>query len=154
MISNFELEELASRRGIDLIGVYSKDDLPHKKKVGSYIINMQNEHDGNGTHWVSFIIFENRKCCYFDSFGVYMPDDLLNWLSIFQPVAINKRQIQDIKSEMCGYFCIAFIEFFKNFDLKQYDVFEKYDDYINCFSNNLKMNDKIVVQLLDKMARR
>jgi len=154
MISNFELEELASMRGIDLIGVYSKDALPDKKRAGSYIINMQNEDDGGGTHWISFIIFEDGKCCYFDSFGVYMPDDILYWLSIFQPIAINKRQIQDMKSEMCGYFCLAFIEFFKNFDLKHDDVFEKYDDYINAFSTDLKTNDKIVVQLLDKMARR
>jgi hypothetical protein len=150
MITNFELEDIANSRDLDLIGVFSKDDLPIKKISGSYIINLQNQDDGNGTHWVVFKIFSNRDCCYFDSFGMPMPQEVNNWLSKFKPIATNNRQIQDIKSQLCGYFCLAFIEYFNDIDPDKEDIFEKYDDFLNCFSANQKTNDKIVKQLLEK----
>jgi hypothetical protein len=65
----------------------------------------------------------------------------------FKPIATNNRQIQDIKSIRCGYFCLAFIDYFNNFDTKN-DAYEAYDDFLNCFSNNKKMNDKVVLELL------
>jgi len=150
MISNFELEDLADKRNLDLIGVFSKDRMPNEKQVGSYIINMQNEDDGSGTHWVAIKLFKTRKCCYFDSFGVGMPMEIDEWTKNFKPVATNNRQIQDIKSQMCGFFCLSFIEFFQNFDDETNDVFEAYDDYLNLFSSDPKTNDKIVCQLLEK----
>jgi hypothetical protein len=150
MIPNFELEEIAEKRGLDLIGVFSKDLLPKEKVVGSYIVNLQDYDDGGGTHWTAFKLFSNGKCCYFDSFGITMPTDVSTWLEKFKPIAISNRHIQDLKSELCGYFCLAFIEFFNDIDPKKEDVFELYDDFINCFSINEKTNDKIVFQLLEK----
>jgi hypothetical protein len=150
MLSNFELIDYAEKEDYNLIGVFSKDRLPNEKRVGSYIINMQDHHDGNGTHWIAFIIFENAKCLYFDSYGVQAPKNILEYLKIFKPIATNKRQIQYIDSDMCGYFCLAFIKWFNSVDPKKHDVFELYDDFINAFSNNLKLNDKIVMEILNK----
>jgi hypothetical protein len=150
MITNFELEDIAEKRGLDLIGVFSKDLLPKEKVAGSYIVNLQDYDDGNGTHWVAFKLFSNGKCCYFDSFGMPMPVDINSWLMKFKPVATSNRHIQDIKSELCGYFCLAFIEYFNDIDPKKEDVFELFDDFLNCFSINEKTNDKIVMELLDK----
>jgi hypothetical protein len=149
MISNFDLEDLAQQRNLDLIGVFSKDRLPAEKRTGSYIVNLQNEDDGGGTHWTVFKIFENHKCCYFDSFGAPMPKEVNNWLLKFKPIATSNRHIQDLKSEMCGYYCLAFIEYFQNFD--DGDVFEAYDDFLNLFSNDHKLNDKILKELLKKL---
>jgi len=150
MLTNFDLEDIAKNAGLDLIGVFSKDLLPKERVVGSYIINLQDSDDGNGTHWVAFKIFPNKKCCYFDSYGLSMPTDVNEFLMPFKPVATNNRAIQDIKSIKCGYFCLSFIEYFNNFDYKKKDVFEAFDDYLNCFSNNPKQNDKIVDELLNK----
>lgn len=150
MLTNFDLEDMAEQMNLDLIGVFSKDMLPKERVAGSYIVNLQDYDDGDGTHWVSFKIFDNAKCCYFDPFGMPMPLDVNKFLMKFKPVAVNNRIIQDIKSDKCGYFCIAFINYFNNFDTKKNDVFEAFDDFLNCFSNKSKLNDKIVFELLDK----
>jgi hypothetical protein len=150
MLSNIDLEEMAREDNLDLIGVYSKDRIPSQRQVGSYIINMQDFNDGNGTHWIAFKIFDNGKACYFDSFGVIYPEDIGEFLKIFKPIAYNNRQIQDPKSENCGRFCLAFIKYFNDFDTKKNDVFEAYDDFLNVFSNDAKKNDKIVKELINK----
>lgn len=150
MLTNFDLEQISDNMKLDLIGVFSKDMLPKERVAGSYIINLQDLNDGEGTHWVVFKIFDNGKACYFDSFGVYPPADINRFLMPFKPIATNNRQIQDIKSIRCGYFCLAFIDFFNNFDTRKNDVYEAYDDFLNCFSNNKKMNDKIILELLNR----
>ena len=150
MLSNIELEDIAEQDGLDLIGVYSKDQLPTERQVGSYIINLQDFNDGNGTHWSVFKIFDNGKCCYFDSFGAIFPEDVGEFLKIFKPIAINNRHIQEINSQKCGWFCLSFIKYFNDFDTKNNDVFEAYDDFLNIFSNDAKKNDKIVDEILKK----
>jgi hypothetical protein len=149
MLTNFDLKHIAKEMNLNLIGVYSKDKLPFKRVAGSYIVNLQNHNDGNGSHWVAFQIFENAKVCYFDSYGMLMPQELNSFLFPFKPIATNNRQIQDLKSDKCGYFCIAFIKYFNNFDFTD-DIFEVYDDFLNCFSSNTKLNDRIVIELLKK----
>ena len=150
MLSNFELEDIAEKDGLDLIGVFSKNLLPKERVMGSYIVNLQDYEDGGGTHWTCFKIFDDNKCCYFDPFGMPMPADVNSFLMKFKPVACNNRHIQDIKSDKCGYFCLSFIKYFNDFDTKKKDVFEAYDDFLNCFSANNKLNDKIVMEMLDK----
>jgi len=151
MLSNFEIIDYAKNKDYNLIGVYSKDRLPDERRVGSYIINMQDNDEGNGTHWIAFIIFETGKSLYFDSYGVSAPANILEFLKIFKPnIATNKRQIQYIDSDMCGYFCLGFIKWFNNVNPKKEDVYELYDDFINAFSSNLKLNDKIVMEMLNK----
>ena len=51
-LSNFDLQDLALKYNLPLIGVYSKDELPKKIQVGSYYVNMQDSTEGNGTHWI------------------------------------------------------------------------------------------------------
>lgn len=150
MLSNFDLEDMAEKDGLDLIGVFSKNLMPKERVAGSYIINLQDYEDGNGTHWVCCKIFDNRKCCYFDPFGAPMPIDVNKFLMPFKPIAQSNRHIQDLKSDKCGYFCLAFIKYFNDFNYKKNDVYEAYDDWLNCFSTNEKTNDKIVMEMLDK----
>jgi hypothetical protein len=149
MLTNFDLEDMAEKDRLDLIGVFSKNLLPKERVMGSYIVNLQDYEDGDGTHWVCFKIFDNKKCCYFDSFGAPMPIEINKFLMPFKPVAQNHRHIQDIKSIKCGYFCLAFIKYFDDFNTKN-DVYEAYDDWLNCFSNDEKVNDKIVMEMLNK----
>lgn len=150
MLTNFDIEDIAEKDGLDLIGVFSKDMMPKERVAGSYIINLQNYNDGDGTHWVACKIFDNGKCCYMDAFGFPLPQEINAFLMPFKPIACNNREIQYMKSDKCGYFCLAFIKYFNNFDTKKYDVFEAYDDFLNAFSNNTKINDKIVMEMLDK----
>ena len=141
---------MARKDNLDLIGVYSKDRLPVERRVGSYIVNMDDYDNSMGSHWCAFKIFDNAKVCYFDSFGFVPPKDIDEFLKIFKPIAWNNRQIQDINSENCGRFCLLFIKYFNDFDTKKNDVFEAYDDFLNVFSNDAKKNDKILFELLKK----
>jgi len=149
MLTNIDLEQYAERENFDLIGVFSKDKLPKQRISGSYIVNLQNYDDGNGTHWVCFKIFNNGDTCYFDPFGLPMPIHVCEFLKPFKPICQSNRDIQDTKSDKCGYFCLAFIKHFDDFDEKL-DVYEAFDDWLNCFSINTKVNDKIVMELLKK----
>ena len=48
---NFEIEAYYQNEP-RFIGVYSRDNLPHKIKDGAYVINID-EHFDIGTHWVA-----------------------------------------------------------------------------------------------------
>lgn len=150
MLTNFDLLSIAEENGFDLVGIYSKDQLPKDRVVGCYIINLQDYNAGSGSHWCAFKIFDNGKACYMDAFGFPSPVEVNSFLSPFKPIAYNNREIQHIKSDKCGYFCLAFIKYFNNFNTKKYDVYEAFDDFLNAFSNNTKVNDDIVLQMLDK----
>ena len=52
---------------LDLMGVYSRDNLSQIKD-GAYVINLV-EYPHTGTHWVAVCV-HNDDVTYFDSFGV------------------------------------------------------------------------------------
>jgi hypothetical protein len=127
MIRNFDIEKICGKLDLPLIGVFNKDLLPNERKVGSYYINLQNHNDGDGTHWVlakiysdderdkEEIIATNRRgervircnALYFDPFGIDMPQEVERFLKPFKPIPFNNRQIQNIKSEVCGWYCLG-----------------------------------------------
>ena len=150
MLTNLDIEEIAEKGSLDLIGVFSKDKMPKERVAGSYVINLQDYDDGEGTHWVACKIFNNKKCCYFDAFGIPPPIEVNSFLMPFKPFASNQREIQDFKSQKCGYFCLSFIQFFNDFNTKKGDVYEAYDDFLNSFTNDTKKNDTIVMEMLQK----
>ena len=63
--------------GILFNGVYSKNKLPTHLKSGYYIINMQNQNDGQGTHWVVMKYNDNDEIIYCDSMGLYPPVEVM-----------------------------------------------------------------------------
>ena len=149
MISNFEIEDVCHDVKLPLIGVFSKNQLPSRRKVGSYYINLENSDDGDGTHWVFCRIFENGKALYFDSFGMPMPQEVAKFLSIFKPIATNNRQIQDVHSQKCGWFCIA-LDYFFTYDHRSQDPFDEFEDFLNMFSYKTKLNDLILDDYLQR----
>jgi hypothetical protein len=150
MLSNFDIEDMAKDADLDLIGVFSKDQMPKERVAGCYIINLQNSGDGDGTHWICCKIFANGKACYFDSFGMPMPIEINSFLMKLKPVATNNREIQDLKSDKCGYFCLAFCYYFNNFDPYKADVFNAYQKLLDHYAQDTKQNDKIVDELIKR----
>ena len=53
---------------LDLMEVYSRDNVPNKIKDGAYVINLD-EYSDTGTHWMALYTL-NNNVTYFDSFGV------------------------------------------------------------------------------------
>jgi len=146
-LSAGDIEEISKKLRLPLQGVFSKDKLPREPVVGSYVINLQDADAGNGTHWTFFRIFKDKKVCYFDPFGLNMPENIREFLSKYEPVAWNNRQIQDIKSDKCGLFCIA-CDYYFQYDCKRADKYECFDDFLNLWSIDPKKNDKILKEYL------
>ena len=89
-------------------GVYSRDNLLQKIKIGSYIKNLD-EYADVGTHWIVLYI-SNNNAIHFDSFGV---ERILKEITKFignKNIKANIFRIQAYDSMMCGYFCIRFID--------------------------------------------
>ena len=81
---------------------------------------------------------KNNIVIYFDSFGVeHIPKEIKTFIKN-RSIKTNIFMIQAYDSIMCGYFCIAFIDFmFKGKSLTE---------YTNLFSpNNFKKNDDTIL---------
>ena len=82
--TNFEIQKYY-QNGSRFNDVYSGDNLPQIED-GAQVINL-NEFFDIGTHWIGQYVL-NNDVTYFDTFGIQAYDSI-----------------------MCGYFCIAFIDF-------------------------------------------
>lgn len=124
-------------------GTYPCDSIPISSKSvdQAFVINTGNS-QSSGQHWVGLIIKRN-KCWYFDSFGNFI--DNLDILQSLKRIGVkryfsNSKQIQSVRSNNCGYFCIAFVLSF---------VFEeKYEDFLAKFSENFTENEELCHNLI------
>ena len=122
MLTNFDIEELCNRLDLDLVLIDCKDKLKeYPIQIGSYYINLQDSDEGEGTHWVYARVYEDDdqfrlesdnyngivSCLYFDPFGLDMPKDVSEYFNNFKPIPYNNRQIQNIRSTQCGWYCVA-----------------------------------------------
>ena len=110
------------------------------------MINL-NVKQSKGTHWVSLFI-DRHVSVYFDSFGIeYISQELLSKIRD-KPITHNIFRMQDYDSIMCGFYCIAFIEYMF--------VRKTLLDYTNFFSpNEYKKNDKMIYKYFkDKCGKR
>ena len=139
-----ELEDYAKVLKVPLLGVYSKDTLP-RKQVGSYIINMEDEAAGNGTHWTMLKIFPNKKVIYFDSFGLAPPRPVRQFVG--HPMAISNRQIQHKDATTCGLYCLA-CDHYLTYQRRQKNEYERFDDFLNMFKASPIQNDRILLEYL------
>ena len=74
-----------------------------------YQINID-EYSVIGTHWIALWV-NNNNVTYFDSFGVqHIPKEIIKCIKN-RNMKTNICRIQAYESIMCGYFCIAFIDF-------------------------------------------
>ena len=148
MLSNFEISKITKQHNIKLNYVGYKDLIPAKKyKTFNGIINMDSSDPNDiggpsGTHWVSLII-RNNQSIYVDSFGCIEPLEIKEFVNQngLEHFGYNTTQIQDIKDDHCGYYCIALLLFIKHNKGELYDVVDK---FINLFDSNTKKNAKIL----------
>jgi len=141
-----EIIRILRKADHDINGVYSRDKLPKILDLGWYILNMQGEKQGDrhGTHWVAFKVFP-QALCYFDAFGFGPPKEVMEHAEkSFSRLFYSTKEIQDYKSSACGFFCIGAIVFDKGYGLPS----ELFNNYINRFSENTKLNDFILKMLL------
>lgn len=125
-LSNVDLEIIAKKYDIPLDTVVSKDllsTLPFKENI---IINLQDLYNDDnstngGSHWIA-LSYNNKynTFIYFDSYGMRMPTDVLNYVyrcksrGIYKSrtrLIYNTTQIQRITTTTCGWYCLAFLQY-------------------------------------------
>jgi hypothetical protein len=139
-LSDMDIIHILKSQKIKLNGVYMKDELPSKLKSGFYIINLQSSNIGNGTHWTA-LYYNSKHSYYFDAFGFLAPVEVEKKLNGY---TYNDKQIQNLKSTACGYYCIAFIIFM--YGIK--DMKLRFKLFVDAFSSNSKDNDKFLYNYL------
>ena len=128
--------KICSKNNIKINGIHSKDNMPKQLHNGWYIINLDDA-CGGGTHWTC--LYFGKYNFYFDSFGYPPPIQVQEMIT---PYVYNHKEIQNINSSSCGYFCICMIMYNKNGNKTDINKFLKY------FTNNTMMNETILKAML------
>jgi len=113
-------------------------ELPRMKiQKGIYIVNIDRDPRGNGTHWTMICNLEQKRIIYFDPFGQLPNTETLDFMGkANKPMFFNTTDYQAINAKSCGYFCIRLsIELFKG---------KPYEQAIKVFSNSVSENEKIL----------
>ncbi len=142
-LSDRDIFEICNEMRLPLQGIYFKDQMPTNAQNGFYIINLQDSKaDGHGTHWTACYL-NNKLNLYFDSFGFSCPPELEHVLNNYE---WNKKDIQNINSSSCGYYCIAFIKFMH----RKHDIKKSFQTFVKLFSNDTTKNENILNSILYK----
>ena len=107
-LTNFEIQNYYQNEP-RVNGVYSRNNLPNKRKDRAYVINVD-EYADVGTHWAA--LFCNRsEIVYFDSLGVeHVPEEIKEFIGN-NNIKANIFRVQANNSIMYGYVCFGFIDF-------------------------------------------
>jgi hypothetical protein len=137
-LSNIEIDRIFSGEK-RYLGTFAKNVIPKNlaAKEGALIINMNNNDQG-GSHWT--LIMQNKKnTIYFDSFGVVPSVEVLAHMKLRnKPMYYVDRQLQDLTSSSCGWFCMYFID---ECIVKKRDVLEV---LLDDFTYDPNKNEKIL----------
>jgi hypothetical protein len=148
-LTNVDLINIAKKMKINLIAVVSKDELhkiPHK--IGGYIVNLQNNYDGHGTHWVSFIIYQDNdhkyRCLYYDPYRISPPLEVEQYIKMLNDfkIAYNNRQLQKINTTECGWYALSWL-YNMQYRRRSNNIIDDYNIYISKFDSNL--NDELKI---------
>ena len=151
-LSNFDIIDLCDNLRVPLHGVFMKDTLPSKLQNGFYVLNLDEE-AGNGTHW-TVMYKEGNTICYFDSFGCPPPERVSKIVKgKNKHCYYSDKIIQDLKSVVCGFYCVAFIWFFCSHDGNPVEKLEGFHDIFHDngdTDDNIdgKKNDQIIKKLI------
>ena len=145
-VSDRFLLSISDVMGIKINEIALKDAFKSKIKDGFYIVNLDDD-NGQGTHWTCFLI-NDPYCIYFDSFGLPPPNDIRKYARKYAIISFN-NQIQDIRSEACGYYCLDFMKYMSKFRKNQLDSPLKIGRRLALFGepydyNNRSLNEKVL----------
>ena len=114
MLSNYDIDELVIKMGINNFkGCFYKDTLKKIEPSSSYIINLNSEFNEKnernaGSHWVALLTDDLKKAIHFDK----EPNEIKILLKSNQyEIAHTSKNMQSLMSNLCGFFCLAFIYF-------------------------------------------
>jgi len=153
MLTDSQLHVLCRKMSIPLEEICFKDELHGKLQYNkAYIINMQDEHDGNGlqnsgTHWVCFFVKKypngNIDPIYFDSYGQPPPEDVKSFVksNCNKYLPYTTKDIQSLMSNVCGWFVCAFLYSITNPRMCTGNLYHDVDNFLNLFDDLTKSHD-------------
>lgn len=111
-LSNLDIDNLVHSLGLTKYysGCESKDIYKDSESHEPYfkIVNLQDEDDGHGSHWVCFVKMDSTVY-YFDSFGVQPYQRLVDYCKSKNYLLLyNKKRYQQ-DNWSCGYWCMKII---------------------------------------------
>jgi hypothetical protein len=150
-LSNTQIEDLAKRMNIPLAFCDFKDLLKYEKLKHNkfYVINLEDELDENGkpnsgSHWTCFQSnkYPNGKIenIYMDSMGCPAPLEVQQFLGQ-KEVPYNKKNIQSIVADICGYYCLGFGHFINSFQGRTGDLYNDTNHFLDLFEDLDKSMD-------------
>ena len=102
-LTNFDLLQWVNFLKIpNFKGIFARDEIMPRKH-SPCIINLDSLENA-GTHWVCCVP-GGHALWYFDSFGIGFPQEFKS----SKPVIWNSSQFQNIRSVLCGYYCLYFL---------------------------------------------
>ena len=135
-LTNFDLLQWVDFLKIpNFKGIFARDEIMPRKH-SPCIINLDSLKNA-GTHWVCCVP-GGRALWYFDSFGMGFPQEFKS----SKPVIWNSSQFQNIKSVLCGYYCLYF--------LHQWAQGKDFYDILKPFSlSDTTQNEKFIKEYFD-----
>ena len=102
-LTNFDLCDYAKKLGLEMRGVFMRDNLPPRPLENEYSIVNLNKSNENGSHWVCYFKKGDTKT-YFDSFGQTVLQEIRDYLK--SPIFRNTDIIQPFNTPICGHLCL------------------------------------------------
>ena len=101
-----------------------------------------NEKDerNKGSHWVALITDDLKKAIYFDSYGEREPTQIKNLFNQYKLGHMSKN-IQSLMSNLCGFFCLAFIYFLTVSKQRTKNIIQDTAIFLNLFEDLDLVND-------------
>jgi hypothetical protein len=170
MLTNIDIEKKAKKLDLPIVGVFSKNELYNiPRQVGSYYINLMDDdktdaEGNNGSHWVFAKIYSDADrddvsdeeggdklvhALYFDPFGFGMPKSVSAFLKPFKPVYCNNREIQNVDSTWCGWYCLACDYALEHHQMGE-TYLEDYEKFLNMWSDDVTKNLTILKKFIHK----
>lgn len=123
-LSNVDIMNILKKSKLNINDIIMRD---HDRKLtkGFYIVNLDDS-NGGGTHWTA-LYYDGLINIYMDSFGMRPPKNIESLLS--PRFMFNKEHIQNIQSDLCGYYCILFIKMLNSSPNK----INRFNEFVNMF---------------------
>ena len=148
MLSNHDIDDLIKKISIpNFKGCFYKDTLKKIQPNSSYILNLNSEFDSDGkrntgSHWTALITDDMSRCLYFDSYGLSEPNEIRCLAKTNQyKIGHTTKNIQSLMSNLCGFFCLAFINFLTVSKFKTGNIIQDASVFLDLFEDLDKVDD-------------
>jgi hypothetical protein len=146
--SNSDLERVCKILKISPFfnGVYLEDELP-APKPGFYIVNFEKISQASSVgHWV--LAAFGKGDIYCDSFGCAPPILIDQFMKKRGKFAYNAKTIQDLSSNLCGWYCIACAFYIYRVNNRGQQLHDRLNDWADLFGTDTRVNGNILKQFL------